>query len=118
MFERYERERERERDRETEISSDLSSRKVELAAFNDQMRSVWPAATELQSLPDPNARPTSPGSEVRRDGILARKLFLHQRCLRDENHQNDRVDGSPGDGDIQGLANIPVFRTQSCRYCR
>ena len=51
MLERCEREGERGRE---------ISREVE-AALNDQIRSVWPAATELQSLPDPHARPTSPG---------------------------------------------------------
>ena len=101
MFERYQRERERE------LSEYLSSRKVEFAALNDQMRSVWPAASEVQSLPDPPARPTWP-----RHGVLARKLFLHQRCLRDENLQNDRVDGSPGDGDIQGLPSNPFCLTE------
>lgn len=39
-------------------------------------------------------------------GILARKLLLHQRCLRDTDNQNDRVDGSPGDGDIQGVGGV------------
>ena len=49
-------------------------------------------------------------------GILARKLLLHQRCLRDTDNQNDRVDGSPGDGDIEGKTSFCLSPTlsQSC----
>ena len=52
-------------------------------------------------------------------GILARKLLLHQRCLRDTDNQNDRVDGSPGDGDIEGKTSFclspTLTRVVACR---